>query len=224
MDMLAGKTVMITGASGALGSAVTARAAEFGASLILVDLTPPAMDGGERAITVDLTDAYAVRERLMAAGDVDCLFHLAGGFAMGAGAEDIESEDWSRMFSLNVTTLRHALAAIAPGMRARGRGSIVTVGARSALSGVAGMSGYCAAKSAVMRLTESLSAEMKADGVNVNCVLPSLIDTPANRADMPDADPSLWVSPADLANVICFLGSDLASAVHGALIPVSGLS
>jgi NAD(P)-dependent dehydrogenase (short-subunit alcohol dehydrogenase family) len=107
---------------------------------------------------------------------------------------------------------------------ARGRGSVVNIGAMSAREGQANMSAYCAAKSVVMRLTESLSKELRNKRVNVNAVLPSIIDTPRNRADMPDADFSRWVSPDDLANVICFLGSDAAAAIHGALVPVVGLS
>ena len=127
--------------------------------------------------------------------------------------------DFDMMFAM-----QNAVRAAVPGMIERGRGAIVNVGALGALKGQAQMSAYCAAKSVVMRLTESLSAELKHHGVNVNAVLPSMIDTPRNRADMPDADPSLWVSPQDLGNVICFLGSDAARAIHGALLPVAGLS
>jgi NAD(P)-dependent dehydrogenase (short-subunit alcohol dehydrogenase family) len=121
-----------------------------------------------------------------------------------------------------VDTLRNSLQAVVPGMVERGRGSIVNVGAMAALKGQAKMSAYVASKSVVLRLTESLSAEVRDRGVNVNAVLPSIIDTPANRAAMPDADFSRWVSPDDLANVICFLASDAARAVHGALVPVTG--
>ena len=110
------------------------------------------------------------------------------------------------------------------GVLERGRGSIVNVGALSAQSGQPNMGAYVAAKSTVMRLTESLSGELRSQGVNVNAVLPSMIDTPTNRRDMPDADFSRWVDPADLAEVMCFLASDAARAVHGALVPVRGLS
>jgi NAD(P)-dependent dehydrogenase (short-subunit alcohol dehydrogenase family) len=105
-----------------------------------------------------------------------------------------------------------------------GRGSIIAIGALSALKGAAGMSAYIVSKNAGMRLPESLSAELKGHGINVNAVLPSIIDTPVNRADMPDADFSKWVTPDELTNVICFPGSDLARGVHRALIPVAGLS
>jgi NAD(P)-dependent dehydrogenase (short-subunit alcohol dehydrogenase family) len=127
------------------------------------------------------------------------------------------------MFAINVRTLQNALRAAVPGMIACGRGSIVNVGALGALKGQGGMSAYTAAKSVVMRLTESLSAELKEQGINVNAVLPSLIDTPRNRADMPGADYARWVGVDDLAAVMCFLGSDAARAVHGVLLPVSGL-
>jgi NAD(P)-dependent dehydrogenase (short-subunit alcohol dehydrogenase family) len=109
-------------------------------------------------------------------------------------------------------------------MLARGRGAIVNVGAAGALRGGARTSAYAAAKSAVMRLTESMALELRDRGINVNAVLPSILDTPRNRADMPDADHARWVAPADLANVICFLCSDAARAVHGALLPVVGRS
>ena len=109
-------------------------------------------------------------------------------------------------------------------MLAAGGGKIVNVGAYAAQKGVANMGAYVAAKSAVIRLTESMAAELRSRNINVNCVLPTIIDTPENRAAMPDTDPSRWVSPADLAEVIVFLASDAARAVHGAALPVSGLS
>jgi NAD(P)-dependent dehydrogenase (short-subunit alcohol dehydrogenase family) len=109
-----------------------------------------------------------------------------------------------------------------PHMLARGGGRVVTVGAGAALRGAAGMGAYSASKSALIRLTESMSAELKDRNVNVNCVLPSIIDTPENRRAMPGADPSAWVAPEALADVIVFLGSDGARALHGASIPVTG--
>jgi NAD(P)-dependent dehydrogenase (short-subunit alcohol dehydrogenase family) len=109
-------------------------------------------------------------------------------------------------------------------MVAAGRGSVVNIGAHSALKGVAGMGAYCAAKSAVIRLTESMAAELRTKNINVNCVLPTIIDTPENRKAMPKADPALWVAPGDLANVIVYLASDEARSIHGAPLPVTGLS
>ena len=128
------------------------------------------------------------------------------------------------MFDINVTTVRRVVSAAMPQFVAKGRGSIVNVGAYGALRGMANMGAYLAAKSAVMRLTESLSEEVKSQGINVNAVLPSVIDTPTNRTAMPDADVGQWVSPTDLGEVVCFLGSDKAKAIHGALLPVTGLA
>ena len=123
---------------------------------------------------------------------------------------------------LNARTLVHVAHAVVPGMCERGSGKIVTVGAAAAARGAAHMGAYCAAKSALIRLTEAMSAELKDQGINVNCVLPSIIDTPDNRSAMPDADASRWVAPQALAEVIAFLGSDGARAIHGAAIPVTG--
>jgi NAD(P)-dependent dehydrogenase (short-subunit alcohol dehydrogenase family) len=127
------------------------------------------------------------------------------------------------MFRLNVDTMRNATMGAVPLLVAAGAGAIVNIGALGALSGQAAMSAYCCAKSSVMKLTESLSEELRHKGVNVNAVLPSIIDTAQNRKDMPDADFSRWVSLAQLAEVICFLASPAASGIHGALIPVRGL-
>ena len=132
-------------------------------------------------------------------------------------------EIWTRMFDLNLRTLLNCVRATVPGMIERKRGKIVNVGATGGLSGQAGMGAYSAAKSAVIRVTESMAAELKRKGINVNCVLPSIIDTPQNRAAMPKADPSHWVAPADLADVILFLASEEARAVHGAALPVVNL-
>ncbi|MBK6287228.1 MAG: SDR family NAD(P)-dependent oxidoreductase [Gammaproteobacteria bacterium] len=222
---LEGKRIVITGANGALGRGVTRCARALGAETVLLDLDFAANAGaGEsRAIRVDLGDEAATRTCFGQIGAVDALFNLAGGFAMGPCTWEVDAAGWSRMFAINVDTMRNAVRAVLPGMLARGRGAIVNVGALGALQGQGRMSAYCAAKSVVMRLTESLAAELKEQGVNVNAVLPSMLDTPRNRADMPEADFSRWVSPEDLGNVICFLGSDSARAIHGALIPVSGL-
>lgn len=217
---LFGKRVLVTGMAGALGRVVALRAAALGGEVIGVDqISPPDMP----CLTARLDELASTRAALADIGRIDCLFHIAGAFDMGPPAHDVLSPVWDDMQRANVTTLRHVLSEIVPGMLAAGRGSIVTIGALSALTGKAAMSGYCAAKSSVMRISESLSQEVRHKGVNVNCVLPSIIDTPANRRAMPDAAHERWVSPADLANAICFLGSDNARAIHGALLPVSGL-
>ncbi len=221
--MLQGKVVVVTGANGALGRVAVALAAEQGASVLELDLR---FDGtpSPRQHAVDLTDATATSACVAAIGRVDVVLNIAGGFAMGPSVHETTPEQWQHMTRMNVDTARNMIAAVVPGMLARGRGSIVNVGALSAREGQANMGAYCVAKSTVMRLTESLSKELRAKGINVNAVLPSSIDTPTNRNDMPDADHSRWVAPRDLAAVMCFLGSDAARAIHGALLPVAGLA
>ena len=219
-----GKVAMVTGANGALGRALTNALVERGVAVRAVDLRfDGAPAAGVKHFTVDLTDPDATTSVLGAVGDFDILCNIAGGFTMGEDAADAGAH-WQNMFRLNVETLRNAIRVAVPMMKRRGRGTIVNVGALSAREGRGAMSAYCAAKSTVMRLTESLAQELRGHGINVNAVLPSIIDTPANRADMPDADFTKWVSPQDLANVICFLASPEACALHGALVPVCGLS
>lgn len=219
------KTVVVTGANGILGQAVLARSQAMGAAVIGLDIHFDSLPGdGVRREQVDLTDKQATDQLFLRLGPIHVLFNVAGGFAMGETAYEIASPQWDAMFKINVATTQNAIYAAMPIFLQQGRGSIVNIGAMSAREGQANMSAYCAAKSVVMRLTESLSKEVRAKGVNVNAVLPSIIDTPRNRADMPEADVSRWLRPDDLAKVICFLGSEAAVAIHGALIPVTGLS
>ncbi|MEM9623791.1 MAG: SDR family oxidoreductase [Pseudomonadota bacterium] len=215
--------MVVTGAAGILGEAVAATARQQGAEVVLLDVVDQFNPDLGSHHVVDLTDSQAVSDCFAAIGGFDVLANIAGGFAMGPAVFETEDELWDSMFTINVTTLRRVLAAAVPPLVAQGYGSIVNVGALGALRGVGQMGAYTAAKSTVMRLTEALSDEVRGQGINVNAVLPSLIDTPRNRADMPDADFSTWVAPEDLANVVCFLGSDRAKAVHGALVPVNGL-
>jgi NAD(P)-dependent dehydrogenase (short-subunit alcohol dehydrogenase family) len=168
--------------------------------------------------------SLAAVERVNARFDrIDVLCNLAGGFRMGDPVHKTADHDWNFLFDINTRTLLHMARAVVPRMMQSG-GKIVNVGAASALKGSAQMGAYVASKSAVIRLTESMAAELRTHNINVNCVLPTIIDTPENRKAMPDADPSKWVAPADLANVIVFLASAGARAIHGAAIPVSGLS
>ena len=229
------RTVMVTGAAGNLGRAVAAAFAEQGARLVLVgrrreDL---ARVFGEESpqrlhIGADLASQSDVASGVeLAIGrfkTIDVLCNLAGGFRMGPPVHESGEVAGDDMYDVNVRTLLHAVHAVVPHMLLAGRGRIVNVGAASARKGLAGMGAYAAAKSTVHRLTESMAAELRAHRINVNCVLPTTIDTPQNRAAMPNADPSRWVAPADLANVIVFLASDQASAIHGALLPVAGMS
>ncbi|HZR70755.1 MAG TPA: SDR family NAD(P)-dependent oxidoreductase [Burkholderiales bacterium] len=232
--MLAGRTALITGAGGNLGRAVAAAFGAAGAALVLLgrteaSLRPEYGSGDARTMLVgaDLTDAgavaVAVGQALARFARIDVVCNLAGGFDMGPPVHQTPDELWQRMVDLNVRTMLNTVRAAVPGMRAARYGKIVNVGAMAGLAGKAHMGAYAAAKSMVIRLTESLSAELRDDGINVNCVLPSIIDTPQNRAAMPKADPRRWVSPAALADVLLFLVSDKSAAIHGAAIPVTGL-
>ena len=232
---MAGRIVMITGAAGNLGGAVARAFAKAGDTLVLVGRNQESLEQafgkeGSRHMLMgaDLLQPAQVEAGVQRAvakyGGIDVLCNLAGGFLMGQAVHVTSESNWQRMQDLNVRTLLNTARAVVPGMLARGRGKIVNVGANSALRGAGQMGAYVAAKSEVMRLTETMAAELREQGINVNCVLPSIIDTPENRAEMPKADHRKWVSPAHLANVIVFLASAEASAVHGACIPVVGLS
>ena len=228
---MAGRILAITGASGVLGTAVARAAADQGARVALIDHAPSAAVANELGGTcffqggVDLTDSLAAGAALDAAADrfggVDALINVAGGFRW----ETLEAgswETWHSLFRMNVLTATNASRAAIPHLKRSAAGRIVNVGANGALKASAGMGAYAASKAGVHKLTEALAEELKADGVTVNAVLPSIIDTPTNRADMPKADFSTWVSPEDLAAVILFLASEEAKAVTGALLPVTG--
>lgn len=230
-----GRTVLVTGAAGNLGRAVAAAFAGRGANLVLVDLHDHALAkafgaAGDRQLLAptDLLDPAqveaTVRRAIERFGRIDALANLAGGFRMGEAVHETAAATLEFLLDLNVRTLLNTSHAVVPRMLAAGGGRIVNVGAYAALKGAAKMGAYVAAKSAVIRLTETMAAELREKNVNVNCVLPTIIDTPENRSAMPDADPARWVAPADLASVIVFLASDAARAVHGAAVPVTGLS
>ena len=227
------RSVVITGAFGALGRVVTEVAASAGYVVFGVDVASHEPEGlrdrlgtnGALIGGVDLSSFQAALGAMASvkskAGRLDALINLSGGFAY----ETLESGDpgiWERMYNLNLTTTLNATKAALPHLLECGAGRIVNVGAGAAVRASAGMGPYAASKAAVHRLTESLADELKLKNVTVNAVLPSIIDTPANRASMPQADFSRWVSPRDLSAVILFLASEAASAVTGALIPVNG--
>ena len=229
------RVVIVTGAAGNLGRAMAEAFAKRGASLVLVDLREKALADAfgtpnERRLfapanLLEQPQAEAVAKTAVDGfGRIDVLCNLAGGFRMGEAVHETSDQTWNFLFDLNARTLLHAVRAVVPRMIDAGGGKIVNVGAASALKGVAQMGAYCASKSTVIRLTESMAAELREKNINVNCVLPTIIDTPENRAAMSNADPSRWVSPQDLANTIVFLASDAARAIHGAALPVSGLS
>ncbi len=220
---------MITGAAGNLGRAVATAFASRGARLVLLDRRePPAPPAEHLALAGDLLDAASVQAAADRAierfGRIDALCNIAGAFRMGAPVHETSAEDWNFLLDVNARSVLNTARAVVPRMLAAGGGKIVNVGAYAAQKGVAHMGAYVAAKSAVIRLTESMAAELRSRNINVNCVLPTIIDTPENRAAMPGADPRLWVAPRDLAEVIAFLASDAARAIHGAALPVTGLS
>jgi NAD(P)-dependent dehydrogenase (short-subunit alcohol dehydrogenase family) len=232
--VLEGKIALITGAAGHLGRAVAETLGAAGASLVVVGRTEASLrkaygagDARTMLLGADLADsgavAVAVGQALARFGRIDVLCNLAGAFDMGAPVHQTPDELWERMLNANVRPVLNTARAVVPGMISVRYGKIVNVGAASALTGKPNMGAYAAAKSAVIRLTESMSAELRDKGINVNCVLPSIIDTPENRASMPKADPSRWVSPRQLAEVVRFLVSDESAAMHGAAIPVTGL-
>src|ERR1700730_7673873 len=221
-----GKVVVVTGALGALGKVVAETALARGARVAGVDHAPsqtPATADRIELGGVDLSDAAQAKTAIHAVaahfGRLDALINIAGGFAYETVAEG-DAKTWQRMYALNVLTALNASRSALAHLTASGAGRIVNIGAMGALQVGAGMGPYAASKAGVHRLTEALAAECKGK-ITVNAVLPSTIDTAANRASMPNADFAKWVTPQELAEVILFLASDAASAVTGALIPVS---
>ena len=229
------RVVIVTGAAGHLGRAVAQAFAEQGARLVLVDLRREGLDrrSARRARAASSppptcsqqAEADAVAKTAIERfGRIDVLCNIAGGFRMGEAVHETSDANWNFLFDLNARTVLHSVRAVVPRMIEGGGGKVVSVAAAAGLRGEAQKGAYCASKSVVIRLTEAMAAELREKDINVNCVLPTIIDTPDNRAAMPGADPARWVSPQDLANAILFLSSDAARAVHGAALPVSGLS
>lgn len=220
------RTLVVTGGHGVLGQAVVAAALAGGQNVAIIDYaTGPAAAGGAFEISgVDLTDATAANHAMARVverfGGIDGLLNIAGGFVWQT--TDDATPAWDRMIALNLTTALHASRAALPHLKASPEGRIVNVGSAAALRAGAGMGAYAGSKSAVHSLTEAMAAELKSTSVTVNAVLPSVLDTPANRADMPDANPADWVAPSDLAAVILFLASPASRAMTGALVPVTG--
>lgn len=221
------RVLIVTGARGALGKVVVEIAQSRGARVAGIDHAPsqePATLEGIEIGGIDLSDAAQAKTAVDAAarhfGRLDALINVAGGFAFETvGDGDIKT--WQRMYALNVLTALNTSRAALPHLAASKAGRIVNIGATGALQAGSGMGPYAASKAGVHRLTEALADEWKGK-VTVNAVLPSIIDTPANRSDMPKADFSKWVTPQELAEVILFLASAAASGVTGAMIPVGG--
>jgi NAD(P)-dependent dehydrogenase (short-subunit alcohol dehydrogenase family) len=225
--MMQGKVLIVTGALGALGKVVAEIAQSRGARVAGIDHAPSQMSATTERIEiggVDLADPAQARTAVETAakhfGKLDALINIAGGFAFET-VGDGDTKTWQRMHALNVLTALNTSHAALPHLAASKAGRIVNIGAMGALQASSGMGPYAASKAGVHRLTEALASEWKGK-VTVNAVLPSTIDTQANRASMPNADFAKWVTPQELAEVILFLASDAASGVTGALIPVSG--
>jgi NAD(P)-dependent dehydrogenase (short-subunit alcohol dehydrogenase family) len=232
MTSLQQKSVIITGAFGILGMATAQAMIRAGARVALLDRAPhapPALIAacGTDAVTiggVDLTDTDAAAKAVSAAherlGGLDVLINAAGIFRWQPVIEG-QADVWDTLFADNLKTAVNSVRAALAYMPRKTGGRIINIGAMAAIKAGAGMGPYTASKSGVHRLTESLAEELKETGITVNAVLPSIIDTPANRSDMPQADFSRWVTPRALAEVILFLASDASQAITGALLPVT---
>lgn len=217
-----GKTVVITGAFGVLGSAVSDHLETLGCTIVRLDYAPSPRDVAGWIGGVDLTDTAAAKAAwdrvLTETGTPSALVNIAGGFVWETLGEDGPAT-WERMFRMNTLTTVTICTVAMETLKGQPGAAVVNIGA--AAKADAGMGAYAASKAGVARLTESLAAELGDDDVTVNAVLPTIIDTPTNRADMPDADFSEWVSPEDIARIIAFLISNEARAITGASIPVS---
>ena len=224
------RSIIVTGGFGILGQAVAQAFAGAGDKVARIDLAAEAVAGAPDPAgcldlgAIDLTDAAATAAALdqvvAAHGGIDVLVNIAGGFTW----ETLDGGNlatWAKMQAMNLTSNVTITRLALPQLGKSTAGRIVNIGAGAAIKAAAGMGAYAAAKSGVHRLTEALAEEMASQGVTVNAVLPSIIDTPSNRADMPDADHSTWVQPAAIADVILFLASPAARAITGALIPVT---
>ena len=224
---LYGKVVIITGATGGLGTSVTAAFLEAGARVAAVDrsaqqaatenFAPVAGDLSTLAGAQSAADAVIARW-----GRIDALVHLVGGFAGGVSVSDSDDAMFDRMMNLNLRTALHMFRAVLPQMRTQGTGRILAIGSRAAVE-PSPMSGlYAASKAALVSLVRTIAAENADRGIGANVVLPGTMDTPANRAAMPAANPSQWVPPAQVASLLVHLASDSASSVTGAVIPIFG--
>lgn len=220
------KVIVVTGALGQLGSAVAAEVLRQQGQVALVDVRRQAEPGASPAWAVDLTSladvTAAMDDIAQRFGGIDGLVNIAGGFTWQPFAQSADLAEWGQMFSMNVMTSVNASKAVLPHLERRGAGRIVNISSSGIFKAAAGVGAYAASKSAVARFTEALADELKDRRITVNAVLPSVIDTPRNRADMPTADFSKWVKAEEVAQAIGFLLSDAAEGVTGALLPVTG--
>jgi NAD(P)-dependent dehydrogenase (short-subunit alcohol dehydrogenase family) len=226
---LSGKVLVVTGADGALGQAAAATLSGYGATLALLShagaVKGKQLAGARYYGGIDLTAPTAAQSAMEQiardAGRIDGLINIAGGFRWEKMSEGT-IDSWDTMYKLNLRTAAASCQAALPYLLKSTSGRIVNVGAMAAQKAAAGMGPYAASKAGVAQLTEALADELKDRGITVNAILPSTLDTPKNRLDMPQADFTRWVRLSEAAEVIAFLVSDKASAVTGALIPVAG--
>jgi NAD(P)-dependent dehydrogenase (short-subunit alcohol dehydrogenase family) len=233
---LDGKVVMVTGAVGNLGLATARSLQQAGAKTILVDRSNDRLrenyadlvDSPDHLFAggVDLTNPDSLARMVESVcdrfGKIDALVNTVGGYRGGKPVHETDLTDWDFLFGVNLRTTLLCCRAVIPQMLRQGRGKIVNVASRDGLMGSAGYSAYSASKSAVLRLTESMAAELKNSNINVNCIMPGTIDTPQNRKAIPNGDFSKWVEPEAIADVILFLVSNAARAINGAAVPIYG--
>jgi NAD(P)-dependent dehydrogenase (short-subunit alcohol dehydrogenase family) len=221
---LNGRECIVTGGAGALGSAVAKALIGAGAKVMAIDHAQLAAEQPGIG-NVDLSDpakaTAAVDKAVAEMGGLYAIINIAGTFKWET-VQDGSVATWDMLYSVNLKTAFNASKASLPHLLKKKSGRIVNIGAGAAAKAAKGMGAYAASKSGVARLTEALSEEVKNDGITVNAILPSTIDTAANRKDMPDADFAKWVRPEQIASLIMFLLSDDASAITGASIPISG--
>ncbi len=221
----AGKTVVVTGGSGAVGRVASRRFAEAGAQVVVADMAPPPDEAGavvyRETDVLDEASVCRLFERVASDyGGPHVLVNIAGGFRFGPSVEEMAESDWDGLLQLNLKSAFLTIKNVLPYMKAQGYGRIVSIAARSGLHGDPMVAHYSVSKGGVILLTQSVAAEVKEHDITVNAVLPSIIDTPANREAMPNAKVERWVQPDDLANVLLFLASEEARAVSGAAVPV----
>jgi NAD(P)-dependent dehydrogenase (short-subunit alcohol dehydrogenase family) len=222
-----GKVVVIAGGRGGLGQTVTPAFVKAGARVIVIDRHAAGQaQSDEIGIDADVTDeisvARAVSQALDHAGRLDCLVNLVGGFAAGRLTET-SSSTWNSMIALNLTAAYLLSRAVIPHLSNQRTGRILHIAARAAQDPFPGAAAYIVAKSGLMALIRVLALELAGSGVTINGILPTTIDTPANRMNMPKADPSTWVKPEAIADALLFLASDAAAGINGALIPLGTL-
>ena len=230
------RNVLITGGTGILGSAVTKAYLAQGDNVAVTYLFEneverfkefnPELSDKVPFLFANVTEEAevqkSIQEFIAKFGRLDILVNIVGGFVGGIPTAELEEDRWDFMMNLNLKSVFLCCKTAIPHMTAQGYGKIINVSARAGLKGEAGLSAYCVSKGGVRTLTESLAAEVMDSGVNVNAIMPSIMDTPANREAMPDEEHDRWVAPTDVAKVICFLTSDDATIINGAAIPVYG--